>query len=137
MRFVYFVYIFIDDQESKQILSLVRRVNSDNNNNNTMDGSKERTYDANLMSGDSNARFASLSNGGGSSQERAVGNLFARVTGSASSSSSSSSDTIRSKSAGKYSKSEGASIANGSTVVSIFIPLPSFRPVPLSLSRSP
>ena len=105
--FAIFVYIFIDDQESKQILSLVRRVNSDNNNNNTMDGSKERTYDANLMSGDSNARFASLSNGGGSSQERAVGNLFARVTGSASSSSSSSSDTIRSKSAGKYSKSEG------------------------------
>ena len=37
---------------------------------------------------------------------------------------------------GKY-KSEGASIANGSTVVDICIPLPSFTPVSLSLSRSP
>ena len=39
-------------------------------------------------------------------------------------------------SAGKYS-SEGASIANGSTVVDIFIPPPSFKLVSLSLSRSP
>ena len=39
-------------------------------------------------------------------------------------------------SAGKYS-SEGASIANGSTVVDICIPPPSFKLVSLSLSRSP
>ena len=39
-------------------------------------------------------------------------------------------------SAGKYS-SEGASIANGSTVVDIFIPPPSSKPVSLALSRSP
>ena len=37
---------------------------------------------------------------------------------------------------GKY-LSEGASIANGSTVVDIFIPPPSFKLVSLSLSRSP
>ena len=35
---------------------------------------------------------------------------------------------------GKYS-SEGASIANGSTVVDIFLPPPCFKPVSLSLSR--
>ena len=35
---------------------------------------------------------------------------------------------------GKY-LSEGACIANGSTVVDIFLPLPSFKPVSLSLSR--
>ena len=34
-------------------------------------------------------------------------------------------------------QSEGTSIANGSTVVDISIPLPTFRPSSLSLSRSP
>ena len=45
---------------------------------------------------------------------------------------------VRSQAQGKYSKAKRACIAYmESTVVDISIPPPSFKPVPLSLSRSP
>jgi hypothetical protein len=66
-----------DDQESQQILSLVRRgISSQKSQHgfNQNGSDANNNYNANLLSGDSKSRFASLTtaNGGGSNMESAV-----------------------------------------------------------------
>jgi hypothetical protein len=71
-----------DDAESQEILSLVRRVNdgtSQSGFSGSQSASGDGRYDGNLLSGDSNARFASLAagaNGGGTNMESAVRFFF-------------------------------------------------------------
>ena len=72
------ILVVEDDQESQQILSLVRRANGISSQKSqsgfgSLSSNDGNHYNPNLLSGDSNARFSSLTaNGGGSNMESAV-----------------------------------------------------------------